>query len=475
MHWNGAHQNMQENLRKQKAVFLILLFGIYMFEYTVSCVFVQKRGVSILPDIWIVRNYYAGLLSTAAGIMCTGLCRISCKKKAGQGILIAAAAGYSVLMLLLLANRGIVSFVAISNAALFCLGLYGGAVYAHMSKLLYHTDFMGKVMGSGFLAAIVLQMIFQHGTDNPVLVVSLLIAGFMIVAGLMFVEPWQEEPEPARDNAAKREPLSLGRPVLIAFLLNFFFIYYNEKMLRSIANRGFEEYDVYDRPRLFVGISALFVGCIGDIKKRKYVPITTLCMMIPALITAILPMGGQYYYLNMSIFYISLGAELAYIHLMFWDTAPRTNRTTLWAGMGRVTISVSEVLLSGFAISEMADTAVVGAELMLIVLILIVMAFNGDLDLAGIREIPGETVPETQTAPRTMEDYRENYGLTPKETEVLQKLITSEDSLQEVADEMAISRRVLQKHITSLYEKTGTKTRIGLLQNYMMFLSEKNK
>ena len=45
---------------------------------------------------------------------------------------------------------------------------------------------------------------------------------------------------------------------------------------------------------------------------------------------------------------------------------------------------------------------------------------------------------------------------------------TAEDKeyeLQEIADGLFISRRVLQRNISSVYEKTGTKSRIGLFQN----------
>lgn len=54
------------------------------------------------------------------------------------------------------------------------------------------------------------------------------------------------------------------------------------------------------------------------------------------------------------------------------------------------------------------------------------------------------------------------YGFTPKEIETFEKLVTTEMGVQEIADEMGISRRVLQRHISSIYEKTETKTRIGL-------------
>ena len=68
--------------------------------------------------------------------------------------------------------------------------------------------------------------------------------------------------------------------------------------------------------------------------------------------------------------------------------------------------------------------------------------------------------------------YAQHCSLTPRETEVLEKLLTTEDGVQEIADSLYISRRMLQRYIASIYEKTETKTRLGLFQRYMSFTAE---
>lgn len=45
-------------------------------------------------------------------------------------------------------------------------------------------------------------------------------------------------------------------------------------------------------------------------------------------------------------------------------------------------------------------------------------------------------------------------------------LLSSDDSVQEIADALFISRAALYRHIGSLNEKTETKSRIGLIQFY---------
>ena len=59
-------------------------------------------------------------------------------------------------------------------------------------------------------------------------------------------------------------------------------------------------------------------------------------------------------------------------------------------------------------------------------------------------------------------DFAGRFSLTPRETEVLAAATADERPLKPVAADMGISLRVLQRHLTSLYQKTGTQSRVGL-------------
>ena len=62
--------------------------------------------------------------------------------------------------------------------------------------------------------------------------------------------------------------------------------------------------------------------------------------------------------------------------------------------------------------------------------------------------------------------FAKKFALTEREQEVLHMLITSDDNVQQIADELAISRAALYRHISNMNEKTHTKARIGLIQFY---------
>ena len=64
------------------------------------------------------------------------------------------------------------------------------------------------------------------------------------------------------------------------------------------------------------------------------------------------------------------------------------------------------------------------------------------------------------------DSFANTYQLTNKEREIFEILITTETATQEIADMFGISRRGLQRHVASIYEKTGTQTRVGLLISF---------
>lgn len=63
--------------------------------------------------------------------------------------------------------------------------------------------------------------------------------------------------------------------------------------------------------------------------------------------------------------------------------------------------------------------------------------------------------------------FSEEYAFTPRVKEVFDRLVNTENSIQEIAESLYISRRTCQRHITAIYEEVGVKSRMGLYQFYM--------
>ena len=55
------------------------------------------------------------------------------------------------------------------------------------------------------------------------------------------------------------------------------------------------------------------------------------------------------------------------------------------------------------------------------------------------------------------------YSFTEREGEVFSYLVTTEDNIQTISEHMHVSRRTLERYISAIYEKTGVKSRVGLI------------
>lgn len=156
---------------------------------------------------------------------------------------------------------------------------------------------------------------------------------------------------------------------------------------------------------------------------------------------------------------------------MFCELAPKSRCPELWAGMGRVVrcLFVALMVTPTMRIYELAGTtALVVISCALSILLLVVLIYY----IVRFDRKEPEPQPEELSQEQLMQRFAESFSLTPRETEVLERLLSTEDGVQEIADSLFISRRVLQRYIASVYEKTGTKSRIGLFQIFTKYISE---
>ena len=234
------------------------------------------------------------------------------------------------------------------------------------------------------------------------------------------------------------------------------------------------ELSVSSNARLFYAASLIAAGFISDINNRKYFALSTVCTMFFSTISTAFMANSATFFMGTAAMYIYSGFYVMFLTLSFIDFAPKTKAPTLWAGMGRIcrsfVISFTAVpvvyIFEYFGSSSLVmGSCVLSIAVLLILLKDIISAMYAQKDTAENND--------TISNEKALNLYCEYYGFTPRETEVFEKLIVTENGNQEIADELFISRRVLQRHVASIYEKTGTKNRIGLYQSYWDFTSKK--
>lgn len=226
-------------------------------------------------------------------------------------------------------------------------------------------------------------------------------------------------------------------------------------------------------PRLFLAASGLAAGVLFDIRERRYMGFIMFAVTVLSTISILAVEAGASPVIGLIVFYLSSGFFVTFFTTTFLQLAPRMRTPQLWAGMGRAANNLCAFTVSGVSmmLTQSGIAAVMIASLILFVLVSV--AFVG----AGLFRLPS-TVGEREAikaglaaaAAPTLEEMQAEFisrsGLTPREEEVLRAVTADERPLKQVADDLGISLRMVQRHLTNIYSKTDTQTRAGLARAF---------
>ena len=234
-------------------------------------------------------------------------------------------------------------------------------------------------------------------------------------------------------------------------------------------------YAIYSGVRLFYALGLILAGIIADIRERVYLPLATVCAILLSSVCMFFLSEEVSYFAGTALMYLYSGFYVIFFTVMFLDFAPKSGCPELWAGMGRIvrSLTVAATVLPALRIYDaLGSTALaVGSCLVSIGILLVLLPYISRAVTAS--EPKKEAPAQREMSQRErLELYARRCDLTPRETEVLEMLLTTDDDLQRIADSLYISRRMVQRYVSSIYEKTETKTRLGLFQSYMNFTAE---
>ena len=450
--------------------FLSALFAIYMFEYMVTLTFIDQRSADIMGPAWQLYLHYIDYALVALGFVSFALLRrIPEHFTLRRTLLLLPSVAYGCTMLLLFLMQNAAAFSAAAMGAAYFLGLLGGMVYFCMAAALADSPRAGRVMALGASGAVLLQYLLQEYWHIAAGIPVALALGFCAAVYLTVRRPWEwltqdclpyEAPKP---ETARAMTGTLVRLCLNALCLYALGTIYDRQMMLLNVQSGYEDYNLYAWPRLFTIAGYLLVGFLSDAGRGRLLSVATLCTALVALLNPALFGDPAYYTTNMCLFYLHLGASLSYYNLAFWRIAPRTGWPELWAGMGRIATNLFSALLTLTPVSHLSMPAAIGVDAVLFGVLVVSMTVGGELTVA--RPAPPEAPEQTQE--QKLHAYCRRCAFTPREAEVFERLITTDDDLQGIADSLYISRRMVQRYVSSIYEKTETKTRLGLFQSYM--------
>ncbi len=186
------------------------------------------------------------------------------------------------------------------------------------------------------------------------------------------------------------------------------------------------------------------------LKSRRAGMILTVLSLLYPLVVPALREDSLMAVLEYSLLWIFTGILSVYRFVVFADMAGEDRRFLYLAPMGlfleRLTMGVYIGFSTLFQPSELVNVVVTVSMFMALLLLF--------LRLLRLK---------AAAAALSSEDFAKRYGLTRREAEVFDIILKSDANPKELAAELFISERMLYRHLNSIYEKTGTSSRIGLL------------
>lgn len=227
-------------------------------------------------------------------------------------------------------------------------------------------------------------------------------------------------------------------------------------------------------PRLFLAASGLLAGIVFDLAERRYMGLVMLGIAVLSTSSILAVEAGADPNLGLVVFYLSSGFFVTFFTATFTQLAPRMHAPALWAGMGRAANNACAFTMSGVSLALVTSGNV---ALIMIGALMLLVAASVAFVAAGLFRLP-QTEQEREhqqraekalAAPSIEEQRRAfiaDHALTPREVDVLVAVTQDERPLKQIAEELGISMRMVQRHLSSIYQKTDTQTRAGLTKAF---------
>lgn len=362
--------------------------------------------------------------------------------------------------------------------AFFLLGSLGAEAHWSMAHAFEGSPSLAKGAGAAYAAGILLQFLSNQFVPAGMAGAAVLCVGVTALAVFAAAGECNDETagQAAADSSQQSAPGGAKTAIravwLLALVVLLACMFSTLDNVVTLANAQ-GSISVETWPRLFLAASGLAAGVLFDIRERRYMGFIMFAVTVLSTISILAVEAGASPVIGLIVFYVSSGFFVTFFTTTFLQLAPRMRTPQLWAGMGRAANNLCAFTVSGVSmmLTQSGIAAVMIASLILFVLVSV--AFIG----AGLFRLPS-TVGEREAiqaglaaaAAPTPEEVQAEFisrsGLTPREEEVLRAVTADERPLKQVADDLGISLRMVQRHLTSIYSKTDTQTRAGLTRAF---------
>lgn len=454
-------------------------FSLYFFTWKL-CMSVTLGRTPRLAEPGVIGNVYAILLAFTglgyvlfwvAGSYLSGSMERRTAAAAAMSFCVTGAIG-------MVATLRLPGFLIASSVTILALGYIGAAVHYGFSLVSCESAVSGRALGIGMGVASLLQYFVEAlGMTPTVFVICVALSAIVILwlAGRP-ARQWLYDPQSSTQQVSgvSRRSIILLAVAAAAMTLDYGLL--DGVLVWNYANGNIISTGL---SKIVYSLSLPLVGVLFDLKKGHLRSLITICAMF--LVAAAVPAAETPEGMPAATFIAGIYGSfyVMYLSASFMRVAPKTSCPEIVAGMGRAISCLVGALFARLLFESLGVVVTVTVSCLLSIVCLLVLVrdiawgITEDLDeeKAGVGDalIQEPALPSREEA---LALYAEKIGLTVREREVYESLLTTDLGVQEIADGLFVSRRVAQRHISAIYEKAGVTTRVGLYREFDAWFDE---
>lgn len=374
--------------------------------------------------------------------------------------------------------------IIVAGCLFIIFGCIGSNIYFQVTKMLGHSKDLAKVVGISYGIGLMLQFISNNIISNPKIEL-MLIAVYMMLTCYIIVKVesgifYENEAEPKesidisnekddyriciQNKVRKKDERSTGLIALLIVVVILMSCVFStlDNVVTLYHAKGTT--DIGQLPRILLALSGIVAGILFDIKKRKFMSIIMYSVTLLSTISILVIVTGGSFMVGLIVFYLSAGFFVTYFSTAFMELSLYTEHVRVFTGLGRCVnnFCAAFIALGSIKLFESKNVVLITTiSLVLFVLISITMLIYQSV----YAKMKNDTTKSSSTTDEEkVNEFCQQYKLTPREKEVLKELIKSNDSVQNIAKSLYISRAALYRHISNITNKTDTENRVELIK-----------
>lgn len=462
-------------------IYAIILMGLFTFVFlSVEYMFVSRISLLVSQQrATLSQNYVLGV--STAGFLLYPLFKHFLNNRLYKLLMIITGL-LSVFLTISTSCGKSFEYIFSGGIILFILlGLVGSNVY-YVSACMIRNRHLAKTAGISYFLGILLQFINHNAIhirtiQLVILSVSMLLLFILLIENERILSCYSTDQYTAKTiidedtdknvykNSVKdnKHNLLLYISIIVLVILMACLFSTLDSAVTLVHSDGIA--DIGQGARILLAFSGLAAGFIFDISNRKYTGIIMYCIMILSTLCIVLLEFSKPFVAVLIVFYLSAGFFAVFFTSEFMELSQYARIPELWAGMGRAVNNVTAAVIASFVVQLLSsDNNLLKIVLILVLFVLVsIMSVIYTFEKYYFVQQFTQHTDEVTNEQDQLHKLTTQYSFTEREGEVFSYLVTTEDNIQTISEHMHVSRRTLERYISAIYEKTGVKSRVGLI------------